>query len=379
MKHLAIFGSTGSIGRQTLSIVRSFPDAFKVVALAAYGNNKDIFFDQIREFSPSIISVYDQQLYYEILQEFPRAQVFLGEEGLIAAATAQELDTVVAASSGIAALSAIIEAIKAGKVLALANKEVLVSAGEIITGIIRQYQTKVLPIDSEHNALYQCLEGRDPSEVRKLILTASGGPLFRKSKKELAHVTLQDVLNHPIWNMGEKITVDSSTLINKGLEIIEAYWLFGLENTEIDAIIHPQSLIHGMVEFTDGTVLSVMNPPSMLFPIQHVLTAPKRYSSPCPGMDFSKSHALEFFPIDEEKFPSIRLARQVLSDRGSSGAFFNAANEVLVYRFLRGEIAWCDILNKLSKLMENYKAFACSSLEDILEIDKEARVFAQEI
>lgn len=379
MKRLAIFGSTGSIGRQTLTIVRSLPDTFKVVALACYGNNKEIFFDQIREFSPSIVSVYNQQLYNEMSQVFPNIQVFLGEEGLVAAATALEVDIVVAASSGIAALPAIMEAIKAGKTLALANKEVLVSAGEVIQRAIQKYSTKILPIDSEHNALYQCLEGRDSSEVSKLILTASGGPLFRKSKDEMTRVTIQDVLNHPVWNMGAKITVDSSTLINKGLEIIEAYWLFGLENAEIDAIIHPQSLIHGMVEFTDGTVLSVINPPSMLFPIQHALTAPKRYSSPCQGMDFSKNHVLEFFPIDEEKFPSIRMARQVLSNKGSSGAFFNAANEVLVYRFLSGEIAWHDILDKLAKLMENYKTFACNSLDDVLEIDKEARVFAQEI
>ncbi len=379
MKHLAIFGSTGSVGQQALAIIRSLPHFFNVVALASYGNKRDLFFEQIREFSPSIVSVYDEQLYFEIRKEFPKVQVFLGEEGLLAAATANEIDTIVAASSGIVALPAIVAAMKLGKTLALANKEVLVSAGEIINKFAKQYQTRILPIDSEHNALYQCLEGRDTSEVRKLFLTASGGPLLYKSKEELTRVTIQDVLKHPIWNMGAKITVDSSTLVNKGLEIIEAYWLFGLEHAEIDAVIHPQSLIHGMVEFEDGTVLSVMNPPSMLFPIQHVLTTPKRCPAPHKGMDFSIKHTLEFFPIDEERFPSIALARQVLKDKGSLGPFFNAANEILVQRFLKKEIAWCDILDKLTRLMKNHRVSSCTSLDDVFSVDKEARALAQEI
>ncbi|MEF9519932.1 1-deoxy-D-xylulose-5-phosphate reductoisomerase [Chlamydia crocodili] len=379
MKHLAIFGSTGSVGQQTLKIIRSLPHLFNVVALASYGNNKDLFFEQIREFSPSIVSVYDEPIYFEIRKEFPSIKVFLREEGLLAAATAVEIDTVVAASSGVVALPAIIEAMKLGKTLALANKEVLVSAGEIIKGIAKQYQTTILPIDSEHNALYQCLEGRNASEVKKLMLTASGGPLLYKSREELNRVTIEDVLKHPIWNMGAKITVDSSTLINKGLEIIEAYWLFGLENAEIDAVIHPQSLIHGMVEFQDGTVLSVMNPPSMLFPIQHVLTTPKRCPAPHKGIDFSVKQTLEFLPIDEDRFPSIGLARWVLKEKGSSGPFFNAANEVLVQRFLTEEIAWCDILNKLTRLMENYRVSSCNSLDDVFAVDKEARALAQEI
>ncbi|AAP05187.1 1-deoxy-D-xylulose-5-phosphate reductoisomerase [Chlamydia caviae] len=379
MKHLAILGSTGSIGQQTLKIIRSLPHLFKVVALASYGNNKDVFFEQIREFSPSIVSVYDEQSYFEISKEFPNIEVFLGEEGLLAAATAGEVDTIVAASSGVVALPAIIEAMKLGKTLALANKEVLVSAGEIIKEIAKQYQTRILPIDSEHNALYQCLEGKNTSEVKKLVLTASGGPLLYKSKEDLSRVTIRDVLKHPIWNMGAKITVDSSTLVNKGLEIIEAYWLFGLENAEIDAVVHPQSLIHGMVEFQDGTVLSVMNPPSMLFPIQHALTAPKRYPAPHKGIDFSVKQTLEFFPVDEERFPSIGLARQVLREKGSSGPFLNAANEVLVQRFLTEEIAWCDILDKLTRLMENYRVSSCSSLDDVFAVDKEARALAQEI
>ncbi|WP_348663989.1 1-deoxy-D-xylulose-5-phosphate reductoisomerase [Chlamydia vaughanii] len=379
MKHLAIFGSTGSIGRQTLKIVRSLPNLFNVVALAAHGSNRDLFFEQILEFSPSIVSVYDQKLYCEIIQAFPNIQVFFGEEGLLAAATAEEVDTVVAASSGVVALPAVVEAIKAGKMLALANKEVLVSAGEIFKGLIKKHQTRILPVDSEHNALYQCLEGRDPIDIKKLILTASGGPLLHKPKEELSRVTIQDVLNHPIWNMGKKVTVDSSTLMNKCLEIIEAYWLFDLKDADIDAVIHPQSLIHGMVEFADGTVISVMNPPSMLFPIQHVLTTPKRCPTPHEGMDFSKKQILEFLPIDEERFPSIGLARQVLKDQGSSGAFLNAANEVLVQRFLTEEIAWCDILNKLMKLMENYKVSSCTSLDDVFAVDKEARALAHEI
>lgn len=379
MKNLSIFGSTGSIGQQSLRIIRSFPDLFNVVALSSYGNHKELFLEQIQEFSPRIVSVFNESVYHEIVKAFPHIQVFLGEEGLIAAATSPQVDGVVAASSGVVALSAIIEAIRHGKSLALANKEVLVSAGEIITKLIKQYNVDILPIDSEHNALYQCLEYRDPTEIKKLLITASGGPLFRKSQEELASVTIQDVLNHPIWNMGAKITVDSSTLMNKCLEMIEAYWLFGLEGVVIDAVIHPQSLVHGMVELVDGTVISVMNPPSMLFPIQHALTAPKRWPVPHKGMDFSVPQALEFFPIDEDRFPSIRLARQVLNEKGRSGAFLNAANEVLVQRFLSGEIPWCDILSKLIKLMENYRVSSCASLEEIFAVDQEARALAQEI
>ncbi|WP_100934705.1 1-deoxy-D-xylulose-5-phosphate reductoisomerase [Candidatus Chlamydia corallus] len=379
MKHLAVLGSTGSIGRQTLEIVRRYPLKFKIISIASYGNNAELFFEQIEEFSPLAAAVYNKEVYKEACQRFPHIQFFLGQEGLTELCIMDAVTTVVAASSGIEALPAILESMKKGKTLALANKEILVCAGELISKTAKQYSVEVLPIDSEHNALYQCLEGRAVEGIKRLILTASGGPLLNKSLEELSRVTKEDVLRHPIWNMGPKVTVDSSTLVNKGLEIIEAYWLFGLNNVEILAIIHPQSLIHGMVEFADGSVISIMNPPDMLFPIQYALTAPERLPSPREGIDFSKKQTLEFFPVDEERFPSIRLAREVLEKEGSSGSFFNAANEVLVRRFLSEEISWCDILQKLTTLMECHKVYACHSLEDILEVDGEARALAQEI
>ncbi|SPN73485.1 1-deoxy-D-xylulose 5-phosphate reductoisomerase,1-deoxy-D-xylulose 5-phosphate reductoisomerase,Translation elongation factor Ts,1-deoxy-D-xylulose 5-phosphate reductoisomerase,1-deoxy-D-xylulose 5-phosphate reductoisomerase C-terminal [Chlamydia serpentis] len=379
MKHLAVLGSTGSIGRQTLEIVRRYPSKFKIIAMASYGNNSRLFFEQLEEFSPLAAAVYHEDVYKEACRRFSGIQFFLGQEGLIQLCVMDAVSMVVAASSGIEALPAILEAIKKRKMLALANKEILVCAGKLVSETAKQYNTQILPIDSEHNALYQCLEGRASEGIKKLVLTASGGPLFNKSLEELNRVTKQDILNHPIWNMGAKITVDSSTLVNKGLEIIEAYWLFDLKNIEITAVIHPQSLIHGMVELQDGSVISIMNPPDMLFPIQYALTAPERFPSPREGMDFSKKHTLDFFPIDEERFPSIRLARQVLEYQGSAGSFFNAANEILVHRFLSDEISWCDILQKLTTLMESHKVYACHSLEDILEVDGEARALAQEI
>ncbi|EPP35685.1 1-deoxy-D-xylulose 5-phosphate reductoisomerase [Chlamydia ibidis] len=379
MKRLAILGSTGSVGRQALQIVRNLPDSFSVVSLAAHGNNSQLLCEQILEFSPRYVSVFSQDVYQKLRDLFPNIEVALGDDGLIGATTHEDVDTIIAASSGVVALPAIIEGIRSRKNLALANKEVLVSAGEIIQDMTRTYGVKILPIDSEHNALYQCLEGRRREDIKKLILTASGGPLLNKSKEELNFVTIQEVLQHPTWNMGTKITVDSSTLVNKGLEIIEAYWLFGLENVEIDAIMHPQSLVHGMVEFQDGTIISAMNPPSMLFPIQYALTAPYRYSAPAEGMSFHTKQVLEFFPIDTELFPSILLAKEVLKSKGSAGSFFNAANETLVARFLKEEITWRGILDKLVQLMGNHRVHPCNSLDDIFAVDKEARALAQEI
>jgi len=379
LKYLAVLGSTGSIGKQTLDIVRRFPEKFKIVALASYGNTPEIFFQQLEEFSPKIASVYDQEVYALAKQKFPHVEMHLGEEGLTAVATEESVDYVVAASSGICALPAIIEAIKQKKTLGLANKEVLVCAGELISNLAKQYDTKILPIDSEHNALFQCLESRDPQSVKRLILTASGGPFFGKSRDELMKVTIQDVLQHPIWCMGKKVTVDSSTFVNKALELIEASWLFGFKDSEIDAVVHPQSLIHGMVEFHDGSVISIMNPPSMLFPIQYALSVPDRLPAPQEGIDFAKKHVLEFYPVDEETFPSIRMARRVLREKGSLGSFFNAANEVLVHRFLSKQIFWHEILQKLEVLMDAHRVYDCSTLESILATDEEARALAQGI
>ncbi|MBQ8498407.1 1-deoxy-D-xylulose-5-phosphate reductoisomerase [Chlamydia sp.] len=378
MKRLALIGSTGSIGKQVLQVVRAIPDTFIVETLAAYGRNQEKLVAQIKEFMPRIVAVREEVTYKKLRKLFPHIEILLGEEGLVAVASESSLDMIIVASSGIDALPAVIAAIQKKKTIALANKETLVAAGELVTTLAKENHVQILPIDSEHNALFQCLEGKDSSRIKKLLLTASGGPLRNKSKKELQTVTLQEVLQHPVWDMGPKITVDSSTLVNKGLEIIEAFWLFGLESVEIDAVIHPQSLVHGMVEFCDGTIISVMNPPSMLFPIQHVLTFPDCYPSLRSGLDFRERQILEFFPIDEERFPSIRLAKQVLCEKGSSGCFFNGANEGLVQRFLAGEIAWHQILPKLQVLMDKHTVRPCLSLEEVIQIDSEARALACE-
>ncbi|QHP83243.1 1-deoxy-D-xylulose-5-phosphate reductoisomerase [Chlamydia suis] len=378
MKRLSLIGATGSIGKQVLQVVRSIPDAFVIETLAAYGRNRECLISQIKEFMPRMVAVRDETTYRELRKAFPKVEILLGEEGLVSVATAPSVDKTIVASSGIDALPAVIAAIREKKQLALANKESLVAAGELVTRLAKEHHVDILPIDSEHNALFQCLEGREPSTIKKLLLTASGGPLRDKSKEELQRVTLQEVLQHPVWNMGPKITVDSSTLVNKGLEIIEAFWLFGLQDVEIDAVIHPQSLIHGMVEFCDGTILSVMNPPSMLFPIQHVLTYPDRYPPVSSKLDLLTQQTLEFLPIDEERFPSVQLAKKVLHEGGSMGCFFNGANEALVQRFLSGEIAWHQIVPKLQDLVDSHRVQSCLSLEDILQIDSEARALARE-
>lgn len=378
MKHLALIGSTGSIGRQVLQVVRSIPDTFIIETLAAYGRNQEALISQIREFNPRVVAVREETTYKELRKLFPHIEILLGEEGLVSVATEPSVTMTIVASSGIDALPAVIAAIRQKKTIALANKESLVAAGELVTTLARENGVQILPIDSEHNTLFQCLEGRDSSTIKKLLLTASGGPLRNKSKEELQKVSLQEVLRHPVWNMGPKITVDSSTLVNKGLEIIEAFWLFGLEAVEIEAVIHPQSLVHGMVEFCDGTILSVMNPPSMLFPIQHVLTFPERSPAIGPGFDFLSNRTLEFFPIDEDRFPSVHLAKRVLLEKGSMGCFFNGANEALVHRFLAGEISWHQIVPKLQALVDQHRVQSCLSLEEILSVDAEARARAQE-
>lgn len=377
MKRVAVLGSTGSVGKQVLDILRRFPDQYRVTALASYGHSERIFREQIQEFAPSYVVLYDQKKAHEFLEALPNIQLYSGAEGLVHIATHHDVDVVVAVASGIASLPAIIEAIKAKKQIIIANKEILVVAGELVSSLATQHGVTLFPVDSEHNALYQCLEGGDPSYVSRLILTASGGPLWNKSDEELRNVTVQEVLNHSVWNMGKKITVDSSTLMNKALEIIEAYWLFGITHADIQAVIHPQCIVHGMVEFIDGTVLSLMNPPSMLFPIQYAFTSPQRSSAPQLGLDFSSPWHLDFFPINEQRFPSIVMAQEVLRTKGSMSCFFNAVNDVLVERFLNGEIPWCDILGKIQHLMSEHRAYPCHSLDDILLVDQEARALAR--
>jgi len=279
----------------------------------------------------------------------------------------------VSALTGAIGILPTVAGIKAGKDVALANKEVLVSAGEYVMQLAKAHKVRIVPIDSEHSALFQCLEGRDPKTVRRLIITASGGPFFRAPKEKLAEITLEDALKHPTWRMGVKITIDSSTLMNKGLEVIEARWLYDIPETNIEVVIHPQSLIHSMVEFIDGSILAQLSITDMKLPIQYALTYPNREPSLVPFFDLSREHRLEFFPVDQEKFRCVALAYDALKKGKSAPCFLNAANEILVKRFEKGEIGWLDIQKILENLMQRHDVRDVEKVEEILAVDEIAR------
>ncbi len=372
MKRIAVLGSTGSIGKNCLTVAKHLKENIQVVALASH-SNIDLLEIQAREFFPELIGVYDKDKAYELKKRLPNIRVVAGIEGLNEVASFPKVDMVVSAISGTKGLEPTIAAIKAKKDVALANKEVLVSGGGYVISLAKAVGVSILPVDSEHSAIFQCLQGQDSSEIKRLILTASGGPFRQFSHEQLKHVTVEDALKHPNWSMGPKVTIDSSTLMNKGLEIIEAYWLFNVLPHQIEVVIHPQSIIHSMVEFLDASIIAQMGEPHMITPIQYALTFPKRQSSPLQSFDFTKSSKLEFFPPDILRFPCLRLAYTALEKGGSLACFMNAANEVLVNRFIRKEISWTDIAKKLEDLMQLHSIVNIVSLEHILEIDAEAR------
>lgn len=372
MKKIAVLGSTGSIGKSTLRIVQHLSDSLKVVALAA-GSNSELLAEQIRLFNPEIVCLYDKEKAAALQSSFPALHVVAGEEGLQEVASYSSVDFVVMAIVGMRALKPTIHAIEAKKTIGLASKEVLVSAGEYISTLATQKGASLLPIDSEHSAIFQCLEGRSLQEIRRVILTASGGPFRSSSLEELKNVTVEEALAHPTWNMGHKVTIDCSTLINKGLEMIEARWFFNLPPEKIEVVVHPQSLIHSFIEFIDGSILAQINEPNMIYPIQYALTYPNRKKGMFPPFDFLKNNQLTFFPPDLEKFPALRLAQESMTAGKSYPAYLNAANEVLVDRFLRREISWSAISFLLAKLLNKHQALPAESLETILSIDQEAR------
>lgn len=379
LKRIVILGSTGSIGTQTLEVVRLYPDLFEIVGLAAFGSKKDLLYSQIKEFNPKYVALFDESSGKQCQLDFPNKTVFYGTASLKDIVSVSEADYIMAAASGIESLEAILYSLKSNKTVALANKEVLVSGGSLVKEVLDLGLGKLIPVDSEHSAIYQCLEGRNHNSVRKIILTASGGPFLNRSLDSLKDVTVEDVLQHPIWNMGAKVTVDSSTMINKGLEIIEAYWLFNCSLEQLDTVIHPQSMIHGMVEFNDGSTISLMNPPSMLFPIQYSLTLPERYPVKHRYIDWSSPWGLDFKPVDKNKYRGFFLAKAAMSQGTGTTCFFNAANDVLVQKFLSREISWLDISNKLDSLLDQFSSVTCTSLDDVKCIDKEARLRAQKI
>ncbi len=382
MKKLAILGSTGSIGHSTLRIVESYPDRFGVVTLAA-GNNLETAFEQVLRWRPRIVSVALEEGAGRLRQQLRRAgvtdvEVVWGEAGTVAAATHPEVDFVVSAIVGVAGLKATYEAVKAGKTLGLANKECLVAAGELITAEARRSGTVLLPIDSEHNAIHQCMRGGRLREVERVWLTASGGPFLHTPASEFAAITVEQALNHPTWKMGRRITIDSATLMNKGFEVIEACRLFDLPPRQVQVIVHPQSTVHSMVEFIDGSLLAQVSVTDMRLPILYALTYPERIESDL-RFPVSELRHLDFFPPDFDKFPCLRLAYEAAEAGGTQTIALNAADEVAVAAFLEGEIPFQGIPATIQEVLEETLTGRPESIDEVLSVDAEARLLASRV
>ena len=372
-KTISLLGSTGSIGRQTLAVARELK--LRVAALAAHGS-VDLIEAQAREFGPRLAVLYDAAAAEELRQRLRDTdiEVLSGPEGLLAAAQAQEADTVVTAVVGSVGLAPTLAAIRLGRRIALANKETLVCAGELVMTAAKEYGADIVPVDSEHSAIFQCLQScADRREIRRLILTCSGGPFFGKRYEELETMTPAHALKHPNWSMGAKITIDSATLMNKGLEVIEAMRLYGLPLEQVDAVVHRQSVIHSLVEFRDGAMLAQLGTPDMKLPIRYAMTYPYRAETPDRRLDLLSCGALTFSAPDMEAFPCLRIARQCAAAGGTACAVMNGANEAAVQRFLQGEIGFNDIPRLVEKALSKVPVIYRPSLADILEADRMAR------
>jgi 1-deoxy-D-xylulose-5-phosphate reductoisomerase len=378
-RRLAILGSTGSIGNQTLDVVRNFPDKFSIELLAAYGNS-ELLVKQAREFQPNFVVAGSRQAYDTAKTALADLdlKVYLGTESLCDLMGLDNFDLVVAAIVGVAGLESTYAAAKAGKNIALANKESLVVGGAAVVEALKKSGGTLLPIDSEHSAIFQCLAGEAFSGIEHLILTASGGPFRKYSREELVRAEPEKALVHPNWKMGPKITIDSATLMNKGLEIIEASWLFGLKEEKIKVVIHPESLIHSMVQFTDGNIKAQISLPDMRIPIHYALFYPRRKPGNYPKMSFSETLSMSFEPPDSDRFPALGLAREALRNGGSYPAVLNAANEWSVQHFLKGELSFYGITDLVEKAMFAIGKAGASSLEEVLAADKETREFCRE-
>ena len=376
IKHIAILGSTGSIGTQTLDVARAHADKLTVEVLTA-GHNSQLLINQAREFKPNAVVIADESKYNEVKSALADLdiKVWTGAKAIEDVVQMNTVDTVVTAMVGYAGLSSTIKAIEAGKNIALANKETLVVAGELITKLVAKHKVRVTPVDSEHSAIFQCLVGEP--DVEKLIITASGGPFRTKSFDELRTVTPQQALKHPNWNMGAKITIDSATMMNKGLEVIEAHWLFGIPYEQIEVTVHPQSIIHSMVQFIDGSVKAQMGLPDMKLPIQYALSYPDRWTSDFGRINFKSQQPLTFEAPDLEKFRCLALAYEALGKGGNMPAIMNAANEVAVDAFLKGRIGFLDIAETIGKTMEQMPFVSQPTYDDYVATDRESRVFAR--
>ncbi|ELR72738.1 1-deoxy-D-xylulose 5-phosphate reductoisomerase [Fulvivirga imtechensis AK7] len=379
-KNIAILGSTGSIGTQALEVIEAHPEQFAVEVLSAQ-SNCDLLIEQALTFKPNAVVIGNEAHYYKVFEALDKhdIKVYAGENALAAVVEMDTIDLVLTALVGYSGLKPTIRAIEAGKSIALANKETLVVAGELITGLAREKGVNIYPVDSEHSAIFQCIVGEFHNPIEKIILTASGGPFRGKSKRELESVTKAQALKHPNWDMGAKITIDSATLMNKGLEVIEAKWLFGLKAEQVDVVVHPQSIIHSMVQFEDGSIKAQMGLPDMKLPIQFAMAYPNRLKSAFPRFNFADYPALTFEKPDMDTFRNLELAFDALKKGGNMPCILNAANEVAVAEFLKDRIGFLDISNVVEHCMNKIDFINVPSYEDYVNTDKETRIKALEI
>lgn len=386
MKNLTILGSTGSIGVSTLDVVGRHPDQYRVFALVA-GQNVDLLLQQVVRFRPKLVVTATDPIRESLIKGLRTSgltqsdwpELLWGAPARVQAATAPDVDFVMSAIVGVAGLEATYEAIVQGKRIGLANKEVLVASGKLVIDAARKSRTELIPVDSEHNGAHQCLRAGKRSEVSRLILTASGGPFRETSREELAEVTPAQALNHPTWKMGQRITIDSATLMNKGFEVIEACWLFDFSADEVDVVVHPQSSVHAMVEYTDGSVIAQISATDMRMPIQYALTYPARESAPVPRLDWTETRNWQFSAPDLDKFPALRLAYQAQRQGGSSTCTLNAADEIAVDAFLKEKISFPAIAAVVEETLERVPAKEPRSVAEVLEIDEQSRAVARQI
>jgi 1-deoxy-D-xylulose-5-phosphate reductoisomerase len=379
MKKVFVLGSTGSIGVNTLNVIRNFPNRFTVSALTV-NSNADLLLEQLKEFKPGLVVIKDEEAAEKVMHQLPDScKLLVGSEGLLTAASEIDYDIFVGAMVGYAGLAPTIKAIKRGKRIALANKETLVVAGEVVNDYCKESGAEIIPVDSEHSAIYQCLVGENIDEVEKLIITASGGPFLNKDKSFFERATVDEALNHPNWKMGNKITIDSATMMNKGLEVIEAHWLFGFPKEKIDVVIHPQSIIHSMVQFRDGSIKAQMGLPDMKLPIQYAITYPERLENDFQRTNMPAIGSLDFYEPDLEKFECLNLAFNVLEAGGTAPCILNASNEIAVEKFLNREIKFSHIPRMIEKSLEKIKNHHSPSLDTIFECDSATREFARNL
>ena len=377
MKRVILLGSSGSIGESTCKVARALPDKMKIVGLGVAKSTERLL-EQAKEFGVKALAVSDPQAAEKVKSKLPAgAKFFPGAEGLARMVEETDADMVLVAIVGTAGLAPALAALRSGKDLAVASKEILVLAGSAVMAEAKKRKRQVLPVDSEHNAIFQCLQGANEKEVRKVILTASGGPFRQSRAAELEKVTVAQALKHPTWSMGKKITIDSATMFNKGLEMIEAHWLFGLPMKQVEVVVHPQSIVHSMVEFIDGSVLAQLSVTDMCFPIQYAVTFPERMPSGLPPLDLAKLGSLTFEAPDEKRFPALRLAREAGDAGGTLPGVFNAANEVAVEAFLAEQISFPRIWGMVDEVMQKHTTLSSPDLEAIIEADRWARIEAK--